>query len=461
MPHFRPGERMLVSDNVQRQLLELLARDSARQPGQESEQRSAAHLQLNPGQQVKAEIISTLSNHLYLARVAGELFKLEIPRVVQPGQSVPLTLVAVKPRVVFEVRGGQQGGEAVSLSFLGKRLSLPEGGEGLPQEGIAAELPEGGDAPAAIVPDPPELSIPSPTVEEEKLSAAKLQLAPGQQVKGEVVQTLGRNLYLVQVEGETFQLALPAQLKKGDSVSLAFVSSDPQVLFELQHGEGAAEPVRVSSLGRWLAGAPDEEAAPFPVQGPLLGRAGEGGPALAARLKDALTAGGLFYESHLARWAAGALPLAELLKEPQGKLSRLRRPSAGAAERGEGTARGNGVADDRTLPLVREQLLLLNTRVLSWKGEPWAGQEMALTVREAGDEDDPGVEASLALDLPHLGGVRARVHLGAQGTAVEVVVETRESCELLKSERGNLTAASSAAGVRLSRVSVRHEEEGE
>ena len=38
---------------------------------------------------------------------------------------------------------------------------------------------------------------------------------------------------------------------------------------------------------------------------------------LAARLRDSIESSGLFYESHLLRWRGGALPLAQLLREPQ------------------------------------------------------------------------------------------------------------------------------------------------
>ena len=38
---------------------------------------------------------------------------------------------------------------------------------------------------------------------------------------------------------------------------------------------------------------------------------------LAARLRDSIESSGLFYEAHLLRWRGGALPLAQLLREPQ------------------------------------------------------------------------------------------------------------------------------------------------
>jgi len=461
---------MLVNDNVQRQLLQILATNSVQKPSPDAEQRSASisHLQLNPGQQVKAEIISTLSNHLYLARVAGELFKLEIPLVVQPGQSVPLNVVAVKPRVVFEMQRKQEGGEEVSLSFLGRRLATTdtpvaaiEGHERAEAEVPAQGVLQGGHfLPGAVEEEIGDAFVHLPTVDEERRSAEKLQLSPGQQVKGEVVQTLPGKAYLVAVQGERFLMELPGELQKGEQVALSFVGSDPHVHFALQRGDGPPEPVRLSTIGKWLAAAPGEEGAPFPVQGALVHHAAEASTLLAARLREALTQGGLFYESHLAKWAAGALSLQEILKEPQGKLSRLRRDGDDSGRRDPGSA-GNGIGDDRTLPLVREQLLLLNSRTLSFKGEPWPGQEMELTVREGGPDEEPGVEAALSLDLPRLGPVRARLHLGEQGVTLEVVTRHSESCEELKLGGGELLAASSAAGVRLARVSVRHEAEGE
>ncbi|MEK7737484.1 MAG: flagellar hook-length control protein FliK, partial [Pseudomonadota bacterium] len=54
---------------------------------------------------------------------------------------------------------------------------------------------------------------------------------------------------------------------------------------------------------------------------PLLVQAPRSGADLAPVLSKAIAQSGLFYEAHQARWVSGKLPLANLLHEPQGRLS--------------------------------------------------------------------------------------------------------------------------------------------
>ena len=123
---------MLINDEIQRQVLPVLARATVVPEG-EIQQRAGAQLQLNPGQQVKAEIIANLPNNLYLARIAGEMFKLEIPLNVQPGETMEMTFVSADPRITFQVMRPVGGGESVSLSSMGKWLSS-----------VARDAPSGG-----------------------------------------------------------------------------------------------------------------------------------------------------------------------------------------------------------------------------------------------------------------------------------------------------------------------------
>ena len=62
---------MLINDEIQRQVLPVLARATV-VPEAERQQRAGAQLQLYPGQQVKAEIVANLPNNLYLARMVAK-----------------------------------------------------------------------------------------------------------------------------------------------------------------------------------------------------------------------------------------------------------------------------------------------------------------------------------------------------------------------------------------------------
>ena len=297
------------------------------------------------------------------------------------------------------------------------------------------------------------------TLESQQRAGAQLQLNPGQQVKAEIVSNLANNLYLARIAGEMFKLEIPLNVQPGETMEMTFVSADPRITFQFLRPEGGGELVSFSSFGKWLSGvARDFPSLPLEA-GTLLESAQEGAALLGDRLKAALTQGGLFYEAHLAQWASGGLQLAELFKEPQGKLSRAPRrdgpQGAGGPEEAE-------FADLRTLPQVKQQLLLLNSGVLSWKGEAWPGQGMQLAVsaREA-DGGAREVEATLSLQLAQLGGVEAKLRFGAQGFFLDVVCGQKGSAALLREAGGELRSALAASGLQLTRMVVKDDEAAE
>ncbi len=130
---------MLINDEIQRQLLQLFAK-SSNLPKIEAEQQSASQLQLNPGQQVQAEVVARLPNHLFLARIAGELFKLEIPLNVQPGETMQLIMVTAEPRITFELTKGDNANGSVNISSMGRWLSSLAG-EAVAERDVSRLLP--------------------------------------------------------------------------------------------------------------------------------------------------------------------------------------------------------------------------------------------------------------------------------------------------------------------------------
>ncbi|GFO61427.1 hypothetical protein GMST_37520 [Geomonas silvestris] len=288
----------------------------------------------------------------------------------------------------------------------------------------------------------------APPVEVQQRAGSHLQLNPGQQVKAEILATLPNNLYLARVAGELFKLEIPLNVQPGETLEMTFVSADPKVTFNVLRPEVGSS-VSLSSLGKWLAGVVNEAPALPLLQGTLLDEPPHGTALLGERLKEALTQGGLFYEAHLAQWAAGGLPLGELLKEPQGKLSRRLK----GAEEGDPDLDGAEIADGRTLPFIKEQLHLLNNGVLAWRGEAWPGQEMELAVTlhdEAAGERE--VESNLVLTLPQLGRVAATLRLTPQGVQLQLVCDQPGSAGILKGGVGELREALWARGLSLTQM---------
>lgn len=294
----------------------------------------------------------------------------------------------------------------------------------------------------------------TPVVEAQQRASQQLQLNPGQQVTAEIISNLPNSLYVARVAGELYHLEIPMNVAPGETLEMTFLTADPRVTFQVMRQEGG-ESVKLSSMGKWLADVV-KNAPPLPPQEPLLEFPEQASAHLASRLKSALTQSGLFYESHLAQWAGGALQLKELLKEPQGKLSR-----AVSEGEGEGVAKESaaaGFADSSTLPLIKEQLQLLNSGVLAWRGEAWPGQDMELAIRE-GDEEkwEQGIEATLSLDLPRLGGVKATLRFSAEGLSIECVCSRPGSSDLMRNQGAELHTRLSSRGLHLTRLAAKDE----
>lgn len=354
---------------------------------------------------------------------------------------------------------------------------------------------------------------------------APLNLTPGQMVRGEVMANLPQNRYLVRVANELLKMELPLNLEPGQAVELTFVTEEPRLLFALSKEANSGVPVRISDTGRWLNRLSNEgntaaPASPLPRPSLILPGPPRDTAALAEGLRNALSRSGLFYESHLAEWVRGDRPLAELLKEPQGTLSRLAaslpadaepavapqagqpqasprtevpqnqrsalpahpqgapRPGAAAAQdyapsapisRGEATPReggalqGNppqGAVDPQTIPLIREQLAVLTTGELSWLGQLWPGQTMEWKVqeREAGGrgEGERTWQTELRIALPRLGEVRATLRLAGEGVAVSLAADEEETVAVLAGGGERLGEKMEGAGIRLSGLTVRH-----
>lgn len=291
----------------------------------------------------------------------------------------------------------------------------------------------------------------TPVAEVQHRAAALLQLNPGQEVKAEIIANLPNNLYLARVAGELYKLEIPINVQPGQILDMTLLSADPRITFQIMRPEGGGESVRFSSMGKWLAGVVRNAPSLTIVLQTLLESPAQASALLADRLKAALTQTGLFYESHLARWVAGGLQLSEILKEPQGKLSRAASVDDGPDEADETV--DAGFADRRTLPLIKEQLLFMNSGVLSWKGEAWPGQgmELAVTARDANDAE-AGIEATLSLELAHLGGVEAKLRFGPEGFFVDFVCDRPGSAAMLKKEGEQLRSALASSGLHLTRM---------
>ncbi|HEY4743797.1 MAG TPA: flagellar hook-length control protein FliK [Desulfuromonadaceae bacterium] len=323
--------------------------------------------------------------------------------------------------------------------------------------------------------------------------SAPMGLAPGQQLKGEVMALLGGGRFLVSVAGYALELNMPKGTQRGDMVNLFFVTDEPTPTF-LMARFGRPEDSRVSSTGRWLSGflgATAEQAtaqATLGIMRVLLDEPPADAGQVGRMLQQGLRESGLFYESHLARWFGGDYPLEDILKEPQGRLSHLALPTAarsgalatdelvrasmktGSMEVMEGvlkrlgtTSAHEGIADQRALPMVREQLDTLQSGQIVFRGELCPGQQMEWRVSEresrrtGGQSGERTWDTELQLDLPRLGSVTALLKLDGNRVTVSLVAGQADTAAELDNARPALVEQLQAAGLNPAEIGIRHE----
>ena len=315
--------------------------------------------------------------------------------------------------------------------------------------------------------------------------------APGQQLKGEVLAALGGGRFMVMVAGRNLEFMLPKGISRGDLINLFFITEEPRQTF-LMARFGRPGDSAVSDTGRWLSGFLGEAAGQLPTQvtlgilQTLLAGPTTDASLLSRMLQQSLRESGLFYESHLARWFGGDYSLEELFKEPQGRLSpclaQAAEPHAvsadelvragvrtGSTEMMEalfkkvGTSMAHeGIADQRSLSMVSEQLSTLQSGQLLFRGNLFPGQSLDWTVagRDTGRNSSGGRErnweTSITMNLPNLGAVTAQLTLDGTRVAVKITAENSATVPLLKDGRVRLTEQLEGAGLDPVEVSVGH-----
>lgn len=323
--------------------------------------------------------------------------------------------------------------------------------------------------------------------------ATPMGLSPGQQLKGEVISLLGGGRFMAQVAGHSLQFAMPKGTQRGDLVNLFFIADEPTPTF-LMARFGQPGDSRVSETGRWLSGFLGATAERLPAQEAMgILRTLLAGPPVESSqvgkmLQQGLRESGLFYESHLARWFGGDYRLEDILREPQGRLSNLRLPAAAqtvAAATDEAARAGmktgsmevmeamfrkagttlahEGIADQRALPVVREQLDTLQSGQVFYRGELFSGQNMEWSVkeREARQNAASGQEriwdTTLRLDLPKLGAINARLALEGNRVSIDLRAGDAASAMLLDAGRPGLVEQLQSAGLNPTEIGIRHD----
>jgi len=198
---------------------------------------------------------------------------------------------------------------------------------------------------------------------------------------------------------------------------------------------------------------------------PLLERRALAPQPLAAALQASIEQSGLFYESHLARWALQQFPQAALEQEPQASSRHdtpaLALAAAGGAGKSDTTTLLHLADHDQPLPLFRQQLNVLETGQLAWAGEVWPGQHADIHIREEGSRDPAVAQAtwrtSVSLDLPALGRVEFSLSLQTNALRVRLQASDAAHAAMLHAETPSLRQALAGQAFALTGLDVTHE----
>jgi hypothetical protein len=266
--------------------------------------------------------------------------------------------------------------------------------------------------------------------------------------------------------------AVPADAVKPQSLAATLLGKAPLTpANELPELGANAPQATLSSAARVLTTVLSTAQAGQAAQAALIGKTalfGNSAPdtdELAQKLHDTISKSGLFYESHVAEWAKGERPIAELMREPQ--MQRLLQQQGGEAAARAAT---NG-PDLSAAQMINQQLHTQEQNRVLWHGQAWPGQEMQWEVRrdqreggqggngEAEGEPEPIWRSGVRFRLPMLGAVSAAVTLVGEQVHIQVQTDSDGSAVTLRAYASQLESAMAAAGAQLSSLTISQEDD--
>lgn len=337
-----------------------------------------------------------------------------------------------------------------------------------------------------------------------------LQLSLGKEYQAQVLSRLTDGSFLVKVDDAVASMKLPAGSKAGDTLDLTLLSTQPRPTFILGKAEVGAT-TSLSNAGRLIGNMlqlAQQDGMPNAVVGktPLVATPGASPPQIAAALQNAVTFSGLFYESHVAQWAAGSRPASDLLLEPPAKQTNA--PLTTPASNGQAAAAdANGnelgkllsnvrewvggeraltdllrtsqtkqaddsavsllgkqqdVAGNEGVKLISLQLDTLEQRRIMWQGELFPGQPLEWEISDDTPEQKPDQaeqektwNSTVRFSLPSLGSVSATIRLTGDHVQVQVNTANEEVATTLRNHGKLLADALDSAGSTLDSLLIK------
>lgn len=419
-------------------------------------------------QRYQASVEARLANGNFKVLVNGQELQMNLPQSAKPGDQLNLLLITKEPRLKFALLSVTPAtGESANVTqrFLANvKAQLPNGNFNvlINSQELQLRLPEGtrpGDQLKLL------LTSGEPRLKSGDIAGAGAEAA--QKFLVSVKTQLPNGNFNVLINGQELQLHLPQSTRPDSRMELVLVGRETHLKpgEALPTGAGA----ELSKTGRFL-GALTQDAAravatPLLNTTPLLSTPPMNPQQLPALLQQAMASSGLFYESHQAQWIAGKRSLEQLSQEPQGKLSSTASLSSNSAAATGILLSADAPVHPQSMTLVQQQLNLLETGQLAWRGEVWPGQAMEWDITEHPSAEDevaelPRWQTRLRLTLPKLGEINATIGFDARGVQVALRATDAETLALMQGDRQPLAAAMEAAGLNVLGVEVQRDTAG-
>lgn len=309
----------------------------------------------------------------------------------------------------------------------------------------------------------------------------------GEKYQAIVESRLPNGNFKIAVAGQTLQAALPEITQPGDRLSLLLVEKEPRLQFvsinDIPASQNSKEP-SISTTGRFL-GTLTQDSGKLPsthtvtATTPLLAAPPDDTVPLPGLLQQSVSRSGLFYESHQALWIDGKTTLDELKQEPQARLVASGTAngifsgdnqektvfSANSMQDLTHTSSPRGMTEPAATgtqhtALVQQQLAVLETGQVNWRGEIWPGQLMEWDIAEERPQSDQEPDTDhqwhtrLKLTLPNLGEVSAILTLDTQGVRIRLGAVENNTSDLMKKYQQPLVSAMTAAGMNILAMDV-------
>ena len=332
------------------------------------------------------------------------------------------------------------------------------------------------------LPRPARLTLPAQPLLVESVSPTSSiaavtelpDLAIAQRYQASVEDRLANGNFKVMVNGHELQMNLPGNSKTGDQLNLLLVSKEPRLKFALLSTTPSTSnisnvtkvPLDLSRTGAELSktglfiGALTQDTIKslstptLNSSTPILTTPSMTTQQLPSLLQQSMSISGLFYENHQAQWIMGKRTLEQLTQEPQGKIPTNNVPIINSPTPGSISSNNDTPIHPQSVSLVQQQLNLLETGHLSWRGEVWAGQTMEWDITKdpssSGEEEETtSWQTRLRLNLPKLGEVVVTIGLDKGGVKLALNAADSKTLSLMHDGQRPLTESMTAAGLNV------------